>query len=422
MTGAGRPPIFRERQIYYRVDGEVHFVALSPKVQAASVFVLALAFLWVAYATVNLAFNREIIAAKNRRIAEIRANYEARLADTDRAAETVLALLRKTEDEFAATIDSLQGRQSVLDAAYARRETLGDVLENVAAAATSGAAAGDDEPSWTVPISPTPADPTARGDAPPPPDAAFDGRSAGAFAPDTQILLEKAAAQRTRQDDAMDRLERDVARQARILEHAVAGLNVPLARVYARNVGGPYLPTADADGDPKETGLSIDHHDLDSRLDRVDARFAEAMALGAFLETTPLSAPLAPPLRLTSPYGPRRDPFTGERAFHSGLDYGGRLGAPIFATAPGIVTRAEVWGPYGKVVEIDHGDGFSTRYAHLHKLLVKEGDPVAFQQRVGLLGSTGRSTGPHLHYEVLFDGLRRDPILHFKAARNVFQE
>lgn len=111
----------------------------------------------------------------------------------------------------------------------------------------------------------------------------------------------------------------------------------------------------------------------------------------------------------SSSYGWRVDPFTGNHAFHEGLDFTAQTGTPIYAAAGGIVSTAVQMPDYGKIVKINHGSGVETRYAHASKLLVKEGDVVKKGQLIALVGSTGRSTGAHLHFEVRRDGAPLDP-------------
>jgi murein DD-endopeptidase MepM/ murein hydrolase activator NlpD len=122
----------------------------------------------------------------------------------------------------------------------------------------------------------------------------------------------------------------------------------------------------------------------------------------------PISAPLKS-FKIGSPFGEREDPINGREAFHSGLDLDAPYMSPVYATAPGIVTYAGYRGEYGKMVEIDHGHGISTRYAHLHRYTVSVGQHVAAHAEIGLLGTTGRSTGPHVHYEVLVNGEPQNP-------------
>lgn len=120
-----------------------------------------------------------------------------------------------------------------------------------------------------------------------------------------------------------------------------------------------------------------------------------------WLHALPTGVPLAKNFRVTSGFGIRNDPFTGQLAMHEGLDFVAEIGAPIVATAAGTVTRSAWDASYGNVVEVSHIEGFTTRYAHLSKRLVEIGQKVQRGDTIALLGSTGRSTGPHLHYEVM---------------------
>ncbi|XOZ33513.1 peptidoglycan DD-metalloendopeptidase family protein [Halomonadaceae bacterium KBTZ08] len=111
----------------------------------------------------------------------------------------------------------------------------------------------------------------------------------------------------------------------------------------------------------------------------------------------------------SSPYGYRTDPFSGRRAWHTGVDIAGREGGDVIAVGAGVVTVARKKGGYGYLVEIDHGDGYKTRYAHAKKILVKKGEVVEKGQKIAAMGSTGRSTGPHVHFEVVKNGNRQNP-------------
>jgi murein DD-endopeptidase MepM/ murein hydrolase activator NlpD len=115
-------------------------------------------------------------------------------------------------------------------------------------------------------------------------------------------------------------------------------------------------------------------------------------------------------LNFTSNFGIRSDPFAGTARMHAGVDIPGPTGTPIYATADGTVAHADRQGGYGNLVEIDHGKGIGTRYGHLSKIFVQPGARVARGQVIGLMGSTGRSTGPHLHYEVRIDGHAVNPV------------
>ena len=119
---------------------------------------------------------------------------------------------------------------------------------------------------------------------------------------------------------------------------------------------------------------------------------------------------------ITSTYGYRTDPFTGRTAFHAGMDFSGAEGEDIYAVAAGIVSFAGQKSGYGNVIEVTHGDGYITRYAHAQRLAAKEGDMVAKDQVIAYMGSTGRSTGTHLHYEVLVNGKQIDPMTYVSMA------
>lgn len=141
---------------------------------------------------------------------------------------------------------------------------------------------------------------------------------------------------------------------------------------------------------------------LDERSATVGSRLSALEGQFARRETLVSSTPTVAPVRglLNSGFGVRRDPFTGEGAFHAGLDISTLRNEPVLATASGVVVKSGWRGDYGKAVEIDHGTGYRTVYGHLATILVRDGQKVQRGERVGLVGSTGRSTGPHLHYEV----------------------
>lgn len=140
---------------------------------------------------------------------------------------------------------------------------------------------------------------------------------------------------------------------------------------------------------------------------------ASLLQQSVYKDMLPNSSPIAAAYKSSS-YGWRRDPFTKRRAFHSGLDFTARRGTPIYAAGDGVVTFAKRTAGYGRLVKIDHGSGLETRYAHASKLLVKVGERISKGQVVAKVGSTGRSTGPHLHYEIRLNGVALDPRKYLK--------
>lgn len=177
--------------------------------------------------------------------------------------------------------------------------------------------------------------------------------------------------------------------------------------------GGPFLPAPATGADETEQKLLANVATLDDEVARWEK-------LQVVLRSVPLAAPVDH-YYVSSGFGSRVDPFNGERARHEGLDLVGTLRSDVLATAPGTVVHAGWKGGYGRVVEIDHGMGIVTLYAHLDSISVKKGDVVGYRQLVGKLGSTGRSSGPHVHYEVRYNEKPLDPMGFLKAGRYVFK-
>ncbi len=174
-----------------------------------------------------------------------------------------------------------------------------------------------------------------------------------------------------------------------------------------------------AEGGPFEAVSSAAAAETDLR---ADTQFRSLFMTWKKLDTLEhgvIAIPSAQPvehLAFTSNYGIRTDPFRGVAAMHAGVDIPGPVGTPVYATADGMVDRAERAGGYGNMVELDHGKGIQTRYGHLSKILVEAGARVHRGQLIALMGSTGRSTGPHLHYEVRIDGHAVNPVPFLQTA------
>lgn len=179
-----------------------------------------------------------------------------------------------------------------------------------------------------------------------------------------------------------------------------------IATPVPKGVGGPLVPVAlDASAGPFEATLNS-----------LQPRIATVFRLRSLVQQLPLRRPLPGELELSSNYGYRADPFTRGAALHTGMDLRAEHGTPVRATGPGKVVTAEYSGGYGNMVEIEHADGITTRYAHMSAILVSEGQMVTSGTLVGRVGSTGRSTGPHLHYETRIDGDPADPNRFLRAG------
>lgn len=185
--------------------------------------------------------------------------------------------------------------------------------------------------------------------------------------------------------------------------------------------GGPFIPGLTMNERISMESLNTDMATLDVRTDQTTDLFTliESRLLEGRLAQllVPSTAPVAGPVG--SGFGFRADPFTGRGALHTGLDFPADVGTPIAAAAGGMVVNTEVHPGYGNLVEIDHGNGLITRYAHASKVLVKAGDLVKRGQAVAQVGNTGRSTGPHLHFEVLVDGVPQNPARFLAGRGNV---
>lgn len=185
----------------------------------------------------------------------------------------------------------------------------------------------------------------------------------------------------------------------------IKSVGLPVAKTQDTAEGGPFIRP----NDPQAFETSLD--DLDEALNHLDMVRKHA-------KTLPVSIP-APGAKITSIFGNRRDPFLGRLAFHAGIDFRVATGTPVHATGAGTVITAGRSGGYGNMVEIDHGEGFTTRYGHLSKILVSVGDRITAGETIAKSGSTGRSTGPHLHYEIRHNGEAIDPSRFLKTARKL---
>ncbi|AXS40833.1 M23 family metallopeptidase [Breoghania sp. L-A4] len=178
------------------------------------------------------------------------------------------------------------------------------------------------------------------------------------------------------------------------IEDVTAPLGIDLADTDAQASGGPFIP--------------FNPDSFDARAERADRAIDRLGALRRAIDTLPLTQPV-PRAPTTSRYGQRMDPFLGRAAMHTGIDFKAEYGSAVRATAAGTVVSAGRNGGYGLMVEIDHGNGLTTRYAHLSRIRVAKGTSVQAGKIVGSVGSSGRSTGPHLHYETRLHGAPRNP-------------
>lgn len=211
-----------------------------------------------------------------------------------------------------------------------------------------------------------------------------------------------------RQTQALTTMEETYDTKARRMRSVLADLGVdPEKAPVGRAVGGPLVP------------LKAPHANagaFERQLYRINVARAEINRYAAELTTVPVRKPVIGEVDMSSPFGMRMDPFLKGPAIHTGIDIRGELGDPVRVTANGRVTIASWQGGYGNMIEVDHGNGLSTRYGHLSKIEVKVGQEVHTGDVIGRIGSTGRSTGPHLHYETRIHGEAVDPQKFLRAG------
>ena len=394
--------IFPERQIYHRSGGTVRYVSLSPGKQA----LLALSAVgltgWCVYATANTLLEGPRASESNAEVERERAKYDRWLNESRAQAAASQALLEERTRQFDRATQDFETRHEVLRSLLEYAGGNGMQLaatrpiERDGARIIMAASIDEAEPRQSRAVTSEPYQVTTVG------------------------FRARAERLEVDQEQTLSELEDQVVEQSETV------------RGVLRLTGVSMAPLTGGEGDEAEALVPQDfvaylrdsglNPAFAERVAQVAARVTESRRLGDIADSTPLAPPVAVDYRETSGYGSRIDPFTGRGAFHGGLDMAAFERAPVVATSPGTVVYAGNRSGYGNTVEIDHGHGFKTRYAHLRDIQVQRGDHVAIGQRVGSMGSTGRSTATHLHYEVWFRGRSVDPISFLRAGRHVHEQ
>lgn len=449
--------MYVERQIYIRSHGHVQFISLSPLTQTCFAAIAFAFFGWIAFASVNVMFKEQIIASKDRRYVKMQGAYEERMAQLQSAYDELNGQLVITEERFLATTMQLEDKHRQLAALMSQRQTASSQLDTMRRryAATAGGKPEGERGNKVLmrverrsdggpDIADTTTGPRRLAEA----DrfimdtvengggqidlaglTDLTGMSglAGGGSGDrngTVAQIDTRLAQIDRaQQTLINNIEEVTDRRVRELKSIISMTKVidPETLIERRGKredpaqGGPFMSLADHE--------ALAGGEADSGFGRQLYRVSQNLSTLADLEDSIAKMPLAEPLvsyRRTSSYGSRRDPFNGRMAFHSGEDLAAPHGERVFAPGAGTVTFAGWRGAYGRLIEIDHGNGFRTRYGHLGRIDVKTGQKVAFREIIGRVGSSGRSSGPHLHYEVWFDGIVRNPSKFIEAGHYVF--
>ncbi len=419
--------LFPARQIVFRTDGELRHFIFSRRFQLNTLGVFTLVLGWIAYSSISYVRYDAVIAGKDGEISQAHMAYrslllkaadyqkqvmefaldlkqnqikrlkvEGRNTSLQRRLRTVRKKLNSTENERRQIIADREGLTKELGAIENKvREmsnynfTLKDNLNSI-------------ESNLQIALSER--------------NRAFiEGRQMQARIKELNTRLLKI---QTAQQGSVQRLTDEALSSIESMKKIVTLTGLKVSRLLAadsspfRGQGGPFI-AAKPDSLPGDL--------LKANLSNLDYHLKHSNALRTALGKLPLTAPLNS-YYITSSYGKRRDPINKKWAAHYGLDMGSSLNSSVYVTAPGVVVAAGWKGNFGKVVEIDHGAGIRTRYAHLNKILVKKGQKVGFRTKIALVGNTGRSTGAHLHYEIHFKGRTMNPAKFIKAGRYVFQE
>lgn len=420
--------LFPERQIHLRTRGRIRFFRIPQWTQISLVSASIVCAAWVGFSTFRYIEHDEIVGAKDHQIADARKAYDDLLSEVGTYQRRFAELTRELEDNHNLML-SLVERNTTLqrnlttverrlkdtetereDVALARESLRGKLarLENDMRSLSSKNFSLRDNLT------------TVETDLQTVVRERDEARRKGTHLEDQVAALEnRLNSLQSAQDVAVEKMtERTMAyigSLEKVIETAGIDIDNLLASsdgvVQSQAQGGPFIPIA-----PEEAGGG-----LVKKLTRLDQHLGQWETLQAVMQRIPLAAPLNT-YYVTSSFGKRRDPVNNRWSAHYGVDFGGPMKSPVFAPAPGTVTSAGTKGRYGRFIEIDHGSGIVTRYAHLNRVLVKRGDKVEFRQKIAQLGNTGRSTGPHLHYEIIFNKKPMDPMRFIKAGRHVFQE
>ncbi|MDB4106621.1 peptidoglycan DD-metalloendopeptidase family protein [Alphaproteobacteria bacterium] len=425
--------IFAAKQIYVRSDGKVIFVPVSSRglMLLAGFFVAT--SLWVGFATVQTIFSDDLAAQRAAQVRETELAYGAEIQRLKREYDDLNAKLVLTSDWFEEATDKLETRHNQLNDVLEQHAQISSDLLTMQKAFARVAMRSKRNKS-EVELVGRSSDPIrqimqSRNALPTQKNLGPQlTQSQQADLPDLALMTStphisadiytRIASLNTRQGDLLDALEESVDLKINEFETVIAGTEILdtenfMARVLPaseRAIGGAYVPLPDTRG--LNTRLHQQIYRISNNLDRLQD-------LSQSVTKIPLSAPIHD-YQVTSGFGARIDPFKKRAAFHAGVDFGTASGTPVHTTLAGTVTRAGYKGPYGLIVEIDHGNGFRTRYGHLARALVRQGQRVEFQQHIADAGNSGRSTGPHLHYEVWYDGKVRNPMAFLDAGKPIF--
>lgn len=399
--------MFQPRDLMIRQRDEIAYRSLSPKRQAALFLILCAVVGWSAFTSYHyLRFNPDY-AAKQAELSRLQGEYADLQGEVSALSDRLNLFVAEMDEAGAERREKVAARPADDDSVRLREEA-GVLRERLAVLAESGAAENGRLSYHQALLQRDIA--TAEARALQKKVGNLEKQIAGMQ--DTQLLVFRKMASLA--GGNIDAIENDLSGIRQALAATGLGMDSLVNRIRRDKenvgIGGPFIPAP----------MSKPQHHLNISLVSLNQRLDRWYDLTTLQDALPIGKPIER-IRVTSPFGSRGDPFQGAPAHHEAVDLGGMMGEPVRATAPGKVVRAGRWGWYGNMVEIDHGLGFRTRYAHMDKVFVTNGDTVRSGDKIGTVGNSGRSTGPHLHYEIRVRGQAVDPMKFIKAKRNVFK-
>ena len=392
-------------------------VRFGPVVFWIVVGTVVLLGLWSAATATYFAFRDDVLTRLIARQAEMQYAYEDRIAELRARVDRTTSRQLLDQEQFDQKLDQIMKRQTALESRATALGAMPDVTGSIPRSAPQRGDAGQATPK------PSPISDTVIFVAPPDREARLESRAPTVAAPPTSqfarnqgfdnvlVRLTTSLDQvERRQMAALSAVEESMDSRMRRMSSVVSDLGLNLANLEAAvprsAMGGPFVPVK----------LTANAGPFEKQLYRINTTRAEMDRLNRTLALVPYRKPVIGEVEFTSGFGVRSDPFLGRPAMHTGLDFRAATGDPVRVTANGKVVSAGWSGGYGRMVEVDHGNGLSTRYGHLSEINVRVGEIVKIGQVVGLVGSTGRSTGPHLHYETRIEGEAVDPQKFLRAG------
>jgi murein DD-endopeptidase MepM/ murein hydrolase activator NlpD len=377
--------------------------------------------MWSAATATYFAFRDDVLTRLIARQAEMQYAYEDRIAELRAKVDRTTSRQLLDQEQFDQKLDQIMRRQTTLES---RATALGAIPDAQVTGSIRPPSRGAADTALTGTPKPSPISDTVIFVAPPDREARLESRApVSAPAPFTQFAKAQGGVDNVlvrlqssldqvegRQIAALSSVEDGMESRIRRMRGVVTDLGLNMAQLEAATprvgMGGPFVPVK----------LAANAGPFERQLYQINITRAQVDRLNRTLALVPYRKPVIGEVEFTSGFGIRSDPFLGRPAMHTGLDFRAAMGDPVRATANGKVSSAGWAGGYGRMVEIDHGNGLATRYGHLSEIGVKVGDPIKIGQVIGAVGSTGRSTGPHLHYETRIDGEAVDPQKFLRAG------